>query len=274
MFGHVQINPANLTENEIKRYRSLYCGLCRSIKQRHGQLARLSLSNDLTFLAMLLTSLYEPKEGSCDQRCLIHPLRDCVSVENSCLDYAADMTIVLTYYKCMDDWQDEKKLVCLVYAKSLEKSCKEVKERWPRQCNTIEKELNTLSEIEKNGFLGDAAANCFGRLMEELFVYQKDYWEESLRSIGRGLGRFIYYADAAIDYDKDLKKKQYNPLNDISSKPEELRPMLMMLLGETSEAFEYLPLEKDVGILRNILYSGIWIHYNQGMEQRRKKRGQ
>ena len=43
------------------------------------------------------------------------------------------------------------------------------------------------------------------------------------------------------------------------------------MLGEASEAFEALPLLQDIGLLRNILYSGVWIKFNQGMQKERKK---
>jgi len=47
-----------------------------------------------------------------------------------------------------------------------------------------------------------------------------------------------------------------------------MRPMLTMLLGEASRAFEILPLVQDDHLLKNILYSGIWLKYNRGMQAR------
>jgi hypothetical protein len=44
------------------RYQAYYCGLCRTLKERYGDLGRLTLSNDMTFLLILLSSLYEPEE--------------------------------------------------------------------------------------------------------------------------------------------------------------------------------------------------------------------
>lgn len=34
-----------------------------------------------------------------------------------------------------------------------------------------------------------------------------------------------------------------------------------MVIAEGAQAFEMLPLERDAGILRNILYSGVWSRY-------------
>lgn len=272
MFGHIQTNLADLAEEQKSRYKAAYCGLCRTIGKRHGQLARLGLSYDLTFLSLLLSSLYEPEECHTHCRCAIHPCKKHCSVTNAVTEYAADMTVALTYYKCLDDWKDDRNLIRFLYAKCLEKRYEQVKKSWPRQCLAIEKELDVLSRIEQSKSSNpDAAANSFGRLMEELFVLKEDEWEHPLRILGYNLGKYIYFADAVLDFEKDQKKSSYNPLNYIESKPEELRPVLESFLGSASQAFEYLPLVQDVPLLKNILYSGIWLKYNQGMNKRSKK---
>ena len=62
MFGHVQANLADLSEEEKKRYRAAYCGLCHTLGKRYGFWTRMALTYDLTFLSLLLSSLYEPEE--------------------------------------------------------------------------------------------------------------------------------------------------------------------------------------------------------------------
>ena len=196
MFGHIQANLNDLSPEEKTRYQGAYCGLCHTIGSRHAFLARLGLSYDLTFLSLLLSSLYEPDEQCKNCRCIIHPCKKRNSVSSCCTEYAADMTIALTYYKCLDDWKDDKNLLRLGYAKLLERSYRKVKSQWPRQCKAIETELDVLSRIEQGkSSAPDAAANSFGRLMAELFVLHDDNWENCLRSLGYGLGRYIYFAD-------------------------------------------------------------------------------
>lgn len=272
MFGHVQAHLADLTTEEKERYQGAYCGLCHTIGKRHGFLARLGLSYDLTFLSILLSSLYEPDEQCKNCRCIIHPCKKHRCIRNSCTDYAADMTVALTYYKCLDDWKDDRNLLSFFYAKILEKPYQKVKAQWPRQCQVIETEIEVLSRIEQGKSSSpDAAANSFGRLMAELFVLHDDNWEPYLRTLGFGLGRYIYFADAALDYKKDRRSGNYNPLNYIETKPEEMKQTLTGLLGKASNAFEFLPLVQDEHLLKNVMYSGIWLKYNQGMEKRRKK---
>ena len=43
------------------------------------------------------------------------------------------MTIILSYYKCRDDWKDEGKHLQGWYAGMLEKKCGELKKQYPRQ---------------------------------------------------------------------------------------------------------------------------------------------
>ena len=273
MFGHIQANLTDLSPEEKERYRSCYCGLCRSIGKRHGFLARMGLSYDLTYLSMLLSALYEPEERCEKCRCIIHPCKKKSSVTNSCTEYAADMTVALTYYKCLDDWKDDRNLTRWLYAKILKKSYDRVKRQWPSQCETIERELEVISRIEDGKSTApDAAANSFGRLMAELFVLKDDNWAPYLRALGYSLGKYIYLADAAVDYRKDKRSGSYNPLNYIETKPEEMKPMLAGILADASKAFEFLPIIQDGHILKNILYSGIWLKYNQAMEKERKRK--
>ncbi len=271
MFGFVQANLEDLSEEEKERYHAAYCGLCRTLGERHGFTSRLSLTYDLTYLTLLLSSLYEPKETTGKSRCVVHPTKQHSYMINRYTEYAADMTVALSYFKCMDDWKDEHKLSRKCYASTLSSAYRKVKEQYPNQCCAIDSCIASLSDMESNMVkTPDTAANCFGKLMESIFVTEIDHWEPYLRQIGYHMGRYIYLADATVDYKKDQKKGSYNPLVSLTTTPEEMRPVLMNILGEASAAFERLPLVQDVHLLRNILYSGIWIKYNQTMERGKK----
>jgi len=58
MFGYISPDHGRLSDLQKRRYRAFYCGLCHSLHSRYGQAGRLSLSNDMTFLAILLCSMY------------------------------------------------------------------------------------------------------------------------------------------------------------------------------------------------------------------------
>lgn len=271
MFGYIQANLKDLSQEEKERYRAAYCGLCRTLGEKHGISSKLALSYDLTFVALLLSSLYEPEEKSGTQRCIIHPCSKHKYIANTYTEYAADMTVALTYFNSLDDWKDDKSLSRKCYASMLSSKYERVKEKWPKQCSVIETELEKLSEIEsKKSANPDEAANCSGRFMEAVLVPKSDNWEPYLRKIGFGLGKFIYIADAACDYYSDKKKNSYNPLVLTGEKPENIRPALTGILGGVSKAFETLPLIQDEHLLKNILYSGIWLKYNIGMQKMQK----
>ena len=272
MFGYVRPNLADMSPEAQSRYRAHYCGLCHAIGNRHGQAARMALTFDLTYLTIFLSSLYEPEETSGEGRCVPHPVKKHAWVCSRVTDYAADMTIALTYHKLLDDWQDDRNIVAKAATSVLKNAYAHVKTDWPRQCERIECTLAALNHVEKKRDPSpDAAARCFGELMAELFVMQDDYWSGALRAFGYALGRYIYLLDAACDADKDAKKGSYNPVLLMEKKPEEMRDTLELVLGDASAAFEKLPLIQDEEILRNILYSGVWLGYNEYLYKKDKK---
>ena len=72
MFGYIHPVMSVLSDEQKLRYRSFYCGVCHALSDQYGQIRRLSLSNDMTFLAVLLSSLYEPEARLTKSRCAVH----------------------------------------------------------------------------------------------------------------------------------------------------------------------------------------------------------
>ena len=56
-FGYVTASLGELSKDQRERYGGVYCGICRCIRSQASQTARLGLSYDMAFLAMLLMSL-------------------------------------------------------------------------------------------------------------------------------------------------------------------------------------------------------------------------
>lgn len=262
MFGFVNANWKELSREQQERYRAVYCGICRDIHQQSSNLARVVLSYDMAFLALLHMSLYEPEEASGRMFCGMHPAVPRPWVENPYIRYAADMNVALAYYKALDDWQDEKKHTARLLANKLEPHLRRIEAQYPRQCSAIAGCIRELSRMEAEGTLNpDLPASCFGQLMAELMVYEHDLWEDSLRSLGFWLGRFIYLADAMLDYDRDVKKGQYNPLLTTGKDPEKWEEYLVLAMARCTDSYERLPLVQDKALLDNILYSGVWVQY-------------
>ena len=270
MFGYVQADIRTLTKEQRTRYQNVYCGVCHGIRQQTGQLARLGLRYDMAFLSLLLMSLYEPEDTVGKRACALHPVRSHNYTDNEIIRYAADMNAALAYYKAMDDYADERKpgakLLSGVFGKDLERIGRE----YPRQCGAMAHCIAELTALEKENCPNpDQPANVFGRLMGEILVYKEDLWAPALREMGLHLGRFIYLADAANDYRRDKKKKQYNPFLAMGMAQDRVHweTYLVLAMGRCTDAFERLPLVQDKDILDNILYRGVWIQYRAGMER-------
>ena len=148
MFGYVRPCLESLDEAQKKRYRAWYCGLCQSLGDRHGFRGRMTLTYDMTFLAIFLSALYEPAEEHGQMRCLPHPKEAHDFVRTSMTDYAADMTIALAYFKALDDWQDDRSLPGGLTAQLLKKRYEAVSADYPRQSADLEKNLRALSKVE------------------------------------------------------------------------------------------------------------------------------
>ena len=266
MFGYVMASVKELSEEAKARYTGIYCGICRAIRERSGNCARITLSYDMAFLALLLMSLYEPEETSGKRACALHPIHPRPWVDNEYIRYCADMNVYLAYYNALDDYRDDGKLLSKAAAAMLEKNCQRIRSEYPRQCQAIETQLDRLSQLEAAGCDNpDEVAGCFGTLMAQLLVYRQDLWSATLEQMGMALGRYIYLADAATDYRRDKKKGQYNPF--LATDTGENWPLweqyLVMAMGRCTDYYERLPLVQDKDILDNILYSGIWVEYRR-----------
>ena len=266
MFGYVMANLPELEESQKKRYLSVYCGICRQIREVCSQKARLALRYDMAFLSLLLMSLYEPEETSGKKACGLHPLKPRPWVDSEYVHYGAAMNVALAYYQCMDDYQDEGKKSAKVAADIFAEALPAIEERYPRQCEAMASCIQKLSQLEKENCPDpDRVAACFGKLMGELLVYEEDLWASTLREMGMALGRYIYLADAAVDYRKDKKKGRYNPylVQGIGEDWKQWEENLVLAMGRCTACFERLPLVQDKKLLDNILYSGIWLQYRR-----------
>ena len=263
MFGYVTASLKELDKEAEKRYGAVYCGICRRIRLQSGNVARLGLSYDMAFLALLLMSLYEPEDTGGEKACAMHPIRKRPWIDNRFVQYAADMNVALSYYNFLDDWEDDRKYGARILAAQFGKHLPEIENRYPRQCGAIANCIRQLSELEKAGCSNpDEPASCFGNLMGELLTYEEDLWAPTLRQMGFYLGRFIYLLDAALDYDKDEKKGKYNPYLAMGTGKEwkKWEEYLVLTMARCTESFEKLPLVQDKPLLDNILYSGVWVN--------------
>lgn len=272
MFGYVRINKMDLTFREFDYYKGYYCGLCKYLKENHGEVSRLSLNYDITFLIVILTALYKLDSDITYERCIANPLKKKMRIVNEITEYAASMNILLSYYKLEDNLYDDNgikdKLAYELYKGKLKKAY----EKYPQKAEYIKQQLGNLRELEKQESKSiDKVSNTFGNLMEEIFVYKKDEYEQNLRNIGFNLGKYIYILDAYEDLEEDNKKGRYNPFIDYIDKKEELKNkvdrLISMSLGMATKNIEQLNLEFNKSIIDNIIYSGVYLRYKSILEK-------
>ena len=275
MFGYVVINKPELKIKDYEAYQSYYCGLCRSLKKRHGFLGQMTLNYDMTMAVILLSGLYEPETTEKRFRCLVHPTGRHTARQNRFTDYAADMNVLMAYEKAMDDVLDEKKVSARLLSSLLRPKAKKVRARYPRQAAVITENLRGLNEAEKRGETDlDTLAGYFGRIMETIVVFKEDYFLRDLSRFGFFLGKFIYLLDAYDDMEQDIKNGCFNPLTPMKDRPdfeERVEEILEMMMAESARAFEMLPIIEGADILRNIIYGGVWTKYLAKKQKVQKK---
>lgn len=265
MFGYVTVNSEELKIKDYNFYRSCYCGLCRTLKSRHGIAAPLTLSYDMTFVVLLLSALYEEPFRVGTTRCIVHPAKKHTTRQNKWSDYAADMTILLAYHNMMDDWDDEKKASSLALAKVLERQYQKVAAQYPKQAKAVKEYMqkNALCEAKKE-YDVDLVSGFTGDFLGTIIAKEDDVWHDDLYKVGFYLGKFIYLMDAFDDLETDRRKKNFNLLLPLSEKRDfdaYVENTLVMMMAECSKSFELLPILQYTDILRNILYSGVWTKY-------------
>lgn len=273
MLGYVIINKNELSQDELNVYRSYYCGVCKSIGRRFGQIPRGVLSYDSVFLGMILSSIKEDEEGSVNREtCIVHPFtKNPVLVGDSAVDYAADMLILLAYHNFLDDRRDEHKLRGLAGSMALRPAFVKLEKHYPIISKSIEEGIWKLSLLEEEKCDSiDMTAEAFGQVLMPVFSgYEKSHilTESSnikqenrkriLENLGFNLGRWIYLMDAIDDYEKDLSSGSYNTLIYRNRGFEGLEELLYSYLGNISGAMDLLNITRNKGIIENIIWNGL-----------------
>jgi len=262
VFGYINVFKDELKIKDYNIYRAYYCGLCKMLGKRHNQLVRLSLNYDFTFLAVLLDAI-NPAEHQFTMSGCVKKLgkKKIISSANG-LDFAADMNVILAYYKLKDDIADNGSVKARVGVLPFAFRAKKLKKTYPALCKTISDSLKRLSFLEElNCDTVDKAAHEFACVMQAIFKEK----EEALTEFGYHLGRFIYIIDAYDDMDKDYRNKAYNPavlqFNYRGEYTPEIRESVRLSLynslAKIGEIYSSVKILKNKEILDNIIYLGI-----------------
>lgn len=261
MFGYIYPNKMELKVKDYYHFKGYYCGLCKSLKKNFGHVSRLSLNYDVTFLAIILSSVYADDESVTYERCVASPFNKLKIIHNKYIDYCSNMNVLLTYYKLIDDWHDDKSVPALTASKAFYFAFKKVKRQYPEKADVIRIKLQDLAILEKENCDSlDKTSNLFGEILGTMLTFKQDEFEDSLYKIGFNLGKFIYILDAYDDLPDDLKKNRFNPLKSFPQDTlmENIKQMLFLILDIISEEIDKLSVKCNKDIIDNIMFSGIY----------------
>jgi hypothetical protein len=267
MFGYVTPLKGELKVREYDVFKSYYCGLCREIGEK-SYISKLTLTYDMTFLGLLLSSIYNDSEGTHKMFCPFKMGKVMTISKNPFLEYAAEMNILLSNRKLMDDYRDDRNYLKLIASKII--NINKLQHTSKEKLEKIDHYLMELNKLEKNrsGNI-DEIGGYFGEVTSEIFNVYDDSNSSILKFLGYNMGLWIYVLDAYDDLLEDIKDKKYNPLiyrfeyngeNPIEFKAEikdNINFTLVKALSELSKAFELLNIKKNKGLLENIIYMGM-----------------
>ncbi|NLK02072.1 MAG: hypothetical protein GX314_03270 [Clostridiaceae bacterium] len=267
MFGYIRPDKPELLMREFARFRACYCGICKTISERHGQIPRLAVSYDLTFLALLLLALSADDAVVAPETCILNPFKKKpILRDHIALSFSADMAVLLTWLKAQDDAADEKKIRGRVLSLGLASAGKRVLTVYPELGETISCGIKELTAAE-TGIPDPAVAEKFSSILAEIFAegaqqvipVLSDEIVQALTIAGARLGCWAYLIDAIDDLEKDLHNNEWNPFAGLSVEAarEQADSMLIIEEVELDRIFALLPYERDGTIIYNVIVRGL-----------------
>lgn len=275
MFGYITPYKSEMKIKDYNKFRAYYCGLCKSLGQEYNQLVRMGLNYDLAFLGILLSSLEDSNHTIKYEKCIVNPMKKKMIIRNDkALNYTSDVSVMLAYFKLIDDWNDERSIKSLFANIPYKLSIKKVKRKHQNLYNNIDEKLKDLSKLEKNKCnIVDEVASVFAKIMEIIAVpeyIENDGIRRILKFLGYNLGRWIYILDAVDDIEEDINNNNYNPIllqyeYDINENIVEFykrikKPIefsMTISLQNISKALELLNIKQNRAIIDNIVYMGM-----------------
>lgn len=215
MYGYIKPNNSELKVREHLYYKSMYCGLCRSLSKHTGGFSSITLSYDMTFFALARIVLTKEKPVIKKRNCILHPFsKRPIMCDSEALEYTSYVSGVLFHHKVKDNIKDEsffKKIgYYIIYPLSA----------YIKHRNKV-KPINDIVKTHMDSILAkekelcpnpDSIANDFANMMGALLSYDLQGNESRIAyEIGYHTGRWLYLSDALCDYEEDKKEKRYNP---------------------------------------------------------------
>lgn len=265
LFGYVKACKPEMKVKHYEAYKGVYCSVCRTLGKRYGLIARLTLSYDFTFLAIVRMCIGSEVPDFQQKRCPFNPSKKCNFCRNgsSALDYTADAAMLMVYYKIIDDIADSgilKKLLLMMIKPVFYRYYKKAKGYQPELDGLIGEMMNRQASLEKAQTADiDEAAEPTALALGEIFCYNcgDEAQGKVLRRMGYCLGRWVYLADALDDMEKDREKGNYNPLILSGKTKDDVICTLNLTESEIANAYELLEVRHFRSVIENVVYEGL-----------------
>ncbi len=259
MLGNVKPYMPALSEESKARYNAYYCGLCKALGREHGLFSRFVLNYDIAFVAMIYSELKKEQYSVKHTGCFANPFRKKDILQQSeSTAYAADVLMMLAYFKTKDNIADEtfdkKAVSCLLYPYFALKYRRAAK-HYPDLALLLKKETENQLKLEKESDDIDRLAMPTANMVKAILLECGD--EENSFSLGQFgffLGRVIYLLDALCDRKEDKKENKFNIFNKSELSDDEAKAECFMALGEMAHRYSRLNITDNKEITDNIIY--------------------
>lgn len=268
MFGYVKTDDPYLYKKDDVLYKSLYCGVCKAIGSSCGQMARFALTYDVAFLSAVAHNIMNVDVTIKQKRCIAHPIiRRPIAEKDDLTFFLAHINTLLAYYKVCDDVYDNgkgrfKRLFLKKGYKRSKKACPEIEK-------IIRSRYEELTALEKKGVESvDMVSDPFASMLAEISdLTFEEFATENTNRLFYALGKWIYLIDALDDYDKDIKKGNYNVFRVAYKQPsakdllvncgEELQFIFMSIFADLDNNFKQIKFYFNKDLVENILQNGV-----------------
>ena len=290
MFGYVKPDKPELKIKDYETYKAIYCSLCRTLGKEYGLLARFLLTYDAAFYALLKKSVLQAKpDCAYNGVCRFNPLKKCNYIDtDSYLKDAAALTVIMFYYKVLDNINDGKPLkrmaARLVYPYIKIKFNKAVK-KYSKYNDIIKASTYEQARVENEKTDSiDIAAHPTAVSLQKIFSVgiEDETQKRIVERIGYCLGRWVYLMDAFDDLESDIKAGAYNPFalkykldksfltGDNKAIEDDIIKSIRLTANETGLALELLDKNCYKPLIENIIFDGMEAEL---MKIIKKKRG-
>ncbi|HEX3038524.1 MAG TPA: DUF5685 family protein [Oscillospiraceae bacterium] len=220
VFGYIRPQKSELLVREYEQYKGIYCNLCKQLGENYGVAARLTLSYDCTFLAMVMLSLSEDCPGFQTGKCVVNPLKKCTycSGGQQSFQFASALSVIMTYHKVKDDIADSGffgKIRSIFLLPLVSHAYKKAKKNYSQLAQIVSAAMTMQNQAEHSEQPSiDFCAEPTAQMLSQVFKLVAGDNEMNMRVLeqfGYFLGRWVYLMDAADDMKKDIKSKSFNP---------------------------------------------------------------